>query len=332
MRTLPLLLMVLDVWCPALAARAAPAAAPPSTVLARVKERNLVRCGGVERPGLAQALPGGGAGGLEVDVCRAIAAGVLGSAHRFEFRLYAGPGDLDSVKEGHDDVLFLTGSEIVEHELSGAVLPVAPVFVEAHALMVATASPRQHVAELAGDGICFLIGSSTARSLEAYFDGLHRSFLRHPYSEGGEMSDAYAVQRCHALAGEATALAKLRRGSGVNGITSRLLPEPLAAFPILAATGTEDGHWSAIVAWTVHTLVSAERPETRWYAGGARAMPVAGPLLGLDAGWQRRVLEAVGSYGDIFERNLGKRSPLQLDRGLNANQLQGGLLMSPYLD
>ena len=146
------------------------------------------------------------------------------------------------------------------------------------------------------------------------------------------MDDAYGVQRCHAITGEMTTLARLRLQPGVNRLASRILPEPLAAFPIVAATGTDDGRWSAIVAWTVHTLVSAERPETSWYPGGAGAMPIAAPELGLDKDWQRNVIGAVGNYGDIFERNLGKGSPLKLERGLNANQLHGGLLLSPFLD
>ena len=86
------------------------------------------------------------------------------------------------------------------------------------------------------------------------------------------------------------------------------------------------------MAWTVATLIAGERRETAWYAGGAGAMPVAAPKLGLDAGWQRRVLAAVGHYGDIFERHLGKGSPLKLERGLNANQADGGLLLGPFLE
>jgi general L-amino acid transport system substrate-binding protein len=101
---------------------------------------------------------------------------------------------------------------------------------------------------------------------------------------------------------------------------------------VLVSTGTDDGQWSAIVAWTVDTLVSAERPETRWYAGGAGAMPVEAKELGLEKEWQRRVLAAVGNYGDIFERNLGKSSPFKLERGPNANQYLGGLLLSPFLE
>ena len=100
----------------------------------------------------------------------------------------------------------------------------------------------------------------------------------------------------------------------------------------MAATGTTDAKWSAIVAWTVDMLISAERPETQRYAGGAGAMPVAAPELGLDKGWQSRVLAAVGNYGDIFEQNLGKGSRLKIDRGLNVNQFRGGLLLAPFLE
>ncbi len=71
----------------------------------------------------------------------------------------------------------------------------------------------------------------------------------------------------------------------------------------------------AVVAWTVNTLTSAERPETHWYGGDAGAMLFAAQELSLDKGWQRRVLAAVGNYGDIFERHLGKGSPLKLDYG-----------------
>ena len=88
----------------------------------------------------------------------------------------------------------------------------------------------------------------------------------------------------------------------------------------------------AIVAWTVHVLVSAERPETHWYHGGAKALPIVAPDLGLDQGWQARVIAAVGHYGQIYDRNLGKASPLKLPRGLNANQLGGGLMLSPFLE
>lgn len=302
------------------------------SVAGRVKLRGVVRCGGVERPGLAQVDGEGRWRGLEVDICRAVAAAVLGSPERFEFRKYETPKEFDALREQQDDIFFLSGSEIHEQKLAGRIVPGPAVFVESHAVMVPSSSPVQHVGDLGKNSVCYMIGSSTERSLSAYFDGLHKEWLRRPFSEDGEMLDTYNAQNCRAIASEVTTLASFRLNGGVNRLESRILPEKLSAFPVIAATGTDDAKWALIVAWTVDTLISGERPETRWYAGGAGAMPIAGPDVGLDREWQRRVLEAVGHYGDIFDRNLGKRSALRLERGLNANQLHGGLMLSPFLD
>ena len=325
MRCLPALLVLIGVLGSTSGARA-------GSVIEGVKARNTLRCGSVERPGLAHEIGHGRWSGLEVDVCRAIAAVVLGSSERIEYHAYDTPKDFDAVRRQQDDVYFLTGSEIDAQKLAGQIVPGPTVFVESHAVMVASSSPAHHVANLAGNSICFLIGSPVERSLAAYFDALHQSWLRQPFSERGEMVDSYNVQNCHAIAGEITTLAATALDPGANRLSSRILEEPLTVFPLMAATGTGDGQWSAIVAWTVHTLIAAERPETRWYAGGAGAMPVTAPELGLDNEWQHRALTQVGNYGTIFERNLGKGSPLRLDRGLNANQLRGGQLLSPFLD
>ncbi len=325
MQLLLTLLVMLNVCCSLSIAVAGP-------VLEHVKARGVVRCGSIERPGLASEDNQGRWMGLNVDICRGIAAAVLGSADHIEYHEYEAPKQFDAVRNQEDDVYFLTGSEINEQKLAGKVVPGPTVFVESHAVMVPSDSAANHVSDLAGNTICFMIGSLTERSINAYFDALHKNWLRMPYSEDGEMNDAYNVQRCHAIAGEITALAATRLNPGVNRLSSRFLPEPLSVFPVMAATGTADAQWSAIVAWTVDTLISAERPETHWYAGGAGAMPVAAPELGLDEGWQRRVLEAVGNYGDIFERYLGKNSRFKLDYGLNANQFMGGLLLSPFLE
>jgi general L-amino acid transport system substrate-binding protein len=325
MRFLLVILVSLLVCCSISIARA-------GSVVDRVKARNVVSCGSVERPGLASIADEKRWSGLTVDICRGIAAAVLGSPERIEYHVYDTPKDFDAVRKQRDDVYFLTGSEVNEHKLAGKVVPGPTIFVEFHAVMTASTSTAQHLDDLAGDSICFLIGSSVERSLSAYFDSIKKGWMRRAFSEEGEMIDTYNVQNCHALAGEITTLAKVRLERGVNQLSSRILPEPLTAFPLMAMTGTVDAQWSAIVAWTVHTLVSAERPEMRWYAGGAGAMPIVAPELGLDKEWQYRVLAAVGSYGDIFERNLGRNSQLKLDRGLNANQLRGGLLLSPFLD
>ncbi len=325
MRILSMLLPLLFVCCSISEATA-------GGVTERVKARGFVRCGSVARPGMASADVHGRWTGLEVDVCRAAAAAVLGSPERIEYHAYGTPKDFDAVRNQQDDIYFLTGSEIDEQKLAGKVLPGPAVFFESHAVMAPAGSAEQHVDDLSGNSICFPTGSPVERTLNAYFDRTHKNWFRRGFTEDGEMIDAYNAQSCHALAGEITTLASVRLDPGVNRLSSRILPETLAVFPVMAATGTEDAQWSSIVAWTVHTLVNAERPETRWYAGGAGAMPVLAPELGLDKDWQRRVLAAAGNYGEIFERNLGKRSALKIDRGPNANNIDGGLLLGPFIE
>ena len=213
---------------------AAPQTVQPRGVLERVKARGMVRCGSVERPGLAQVGAQGGWSGLEVDVCRAIAVATVGSVDRVDYRAYGAPRSFDAVRSGQDDVSFLTGAEVSEQKLAGHVLPVATVFIESHAVMVPAAAREQHVRNLAGASICAMIGSSSERGLENYFESLHKSWFRQPFSEDGEMQDAYKVQLCRGIAGELTSLAQIAREPGVNRLSSRILPEPLEVFPIIS--------------------------------------------------------------------------------------------------
>jgi general L-amino acid transport system substrate-binding protein len=302
------------------------------SVVDRIKARGYVRCAAAVRPGLAYTDRSGRWHGLEVDICRGVATAVVGSQDRISFSQYDTPKQYEAAGNGTDDLYFLTAMEIVNNGLVGKVLPGPTVFVESDRVLVPDAALVRHVADLAGDSICFMIASSSEHSLNTYFDGLHKSFDRRPFSEDGEMNDSYNSQHCHSVAGEITTLAVTRLSRQNPHMGGRILPEPLTVFPIIAATGTQDGQWSALVAWTIHTLISAERPETKWYAGGVRAMPIEAPELGLDKNWQERVVKAAGNYGDIFERNLGKRSPLKLKRGFNANQINGGLLLSLFIE
>ncbi len=315
--------LLLGAWC---------ASAWCQSTLDRVAGAGVVRCAGVERPGLAQDLSTGHGSGLLVDICRAVATAILGSPDRVAFRGYVSEADFDRVRRGADDLYFLTGAEINAHALAGFVLPGPTVFIAAHGVMVPAGAPELHLGAMAGTGICFRIGEPAERSLEAWFERNQAAWLRHAFSEDGEMMDAYAVQRCHGVAGELGWLAHQRRAGGARLAGSRILPEPLNVFPLVAATGTGDARWAAVVAWTINTLVNADRPETTWYAGGPRAMPVTAPQLGLTAGWQARVIAATGSYRSIFARHLGADSGLHLEgRSLPQDQPGDSTLM-PYVE
>ena len=303
------------------------------SVLDQIKAQGVLRCGGVERPGLISISDQGNAGGLELDICRALTSVVLGPQGRLEFRRYDSAKDFDSLRDGTDEVAFLTGSEILDHKLVGDLVPGPPIFYETTAVMVAANSPLQRLSELGGKPICYSLGGNAQRHLEAWFAAHHLDFIRQGFQEDVEMLDAYDVQYCQAMAGEATTLAAVRLNSGAEHLKSRILAEPLAAFPIIATTGTRDAQWTAIVAWTINTLIRAETPSTDWAAGGIDSLTIlAVPDLGLDKDWQKRLIDVVGTYADLYRRNLGIASPLALPRGLNAPWQDGGLMLVPYAD
>jgi general L-amino acid transport system substrate-binding protein len=289
------------------------------SVLDRVRAAGVVHCGATERPGLAEET-----GGLLADLCRAVAVAVLGPQGRAAFGIYDSDRSFDAVRRGTDDVFFLGGGDVVDQHLGGAVLPGPVVYAETISVMVKDGSAARHVADLAGHSICFPLGDAAQRNLAAWFDAHHLAFTPNGYQETDEMTDAFDAGACDALAEETTALAAFR-GRG----DARILPEPLTVFPLLAMTGTSDAAWSAAVAWVMDTVIAADTPVQHWAAGGVDALPLdAMPALGLTAGWQARMIAAVGSYDQIRRRNLGET--LRLPAGPNQDWRDGGALLAPH--
>ena len=291
----------------------------------RIRAEGTLHCGAVERPGIAEVSPTGGAIGVAVDLCRAVAIAVLGPSGRVSFTLYDAPHSYDGVRRGRDQVAFLTGGEIAAQDLGRFVVPGPTVLVSTIGIMVPEASPVRRLGDLGGQMVCLLIGSLGQRALESTVARLHLEISRLAFEEDVEMLDAYNVGKCGAVVGEATYLADFRRNSGVRHLASRLLPEILAADPIIAVTPQADGAWAADVAWVIDALLLSDAPADAWVAQAADAVPVQHPT-GLRQGWRADVSAAVGSYGAIVRRDL--TDLLGLAPGPNA-LWPSGLLLPP---
>jgi general L-amino acid transport system substrate-binding protein len=302
-----------------------------AATLDRVRASGVIRCGAVARPGLIEATARG-AEGLLVDLCRAIGAAAAGPSVKVEATAYESGPDFAALRAGRDDVDFLSGGEIFADRLAGLVVPGPPVFFASIALMVPRASTAERPADLAGQPICFLQGDASHRALEAYFAERRLPFERMGFQEEDELYDAFDAGHCLALAGEATTLAAVRLAGERNRRGARILAEPLARFPILAAAGPADAAWAAVVFWTLESLVAADRAKRPWSAGGADSLPIDPAALGLAPGSLRNALAATGTYSAILRRNVGEDSPLALPLGANALVDQGGLLAPPYAE
>jgi general L-amino acid transport system substrate-binding protein len=299
-------------------------------IVDRIKSSGVIRCGGVPRPGLlGQSTDGRQAPGLYLDLCRAIGAALIGGEGRFEFHLYDSEKSFGRIEDGGDDLSFLDGSDIADHRLAGKVALGPPVYFVSTAAMVHADSDARRLTDLAGKSICFYQSASAHRHLEGWMAARSLSFARMAYTEYGELYDAYNARICDAQVGESGDLAAARLTESAE-TPSRILAEPLATFPVFAATPASDPQFSAIVAWTIDALERAELTPSPWAAGGLESLGVDGRELGLADDWAKRVIGAAGSYADIYARNLGDRSRFNLPRGPNAPIEVGGLFVTPY--
>jgi general L-amino acid transport system substrate-binding protein len=301
------------------AALAAPRA-DAAGMLDRVRAAGMLRCGAAERPGVAEAEEAT-ARGVAVDLCRAVAIAVLGPTGRISFRIYDSERDFGAVRQGTDELAFLSGDDIADHALTGAILPGPVAVIDGIGIMVPETSPVHSMADLNGKTVCLMIASGAQRVLERAVAALHLDIGRIAFQEDSEMLDAYNVQRCQAVVGETTYLADMRRDGGVNRLQSRLLP-PLVVDPVIAATPVADGSWGALVYWVIGALMRAGSADDGWEAA---AFPVNARALGLQADWREMVLAQVGSYAEIVRRNFGA---LGIGAGPNA-PWPSGVMVAP---
>src|SRR3984957_20193506 len=299
------------------------------SIVDRIKSSGVIRCGGAPRPGLVSQSPGGAPSGLYLDLCRGIGAALLGPEGRIEFHPYDSDKAFARVTDGADDLNFLDGSDIADHRLAGPVALGPAIYFVTTAVMVHGLAPIQKLSDLAGESICFYQGDIAHLNLEASMAVRRLDFVRMGYMEYGELHDAYNSGVCDAQVGESGDLAAARLEEHAAS-ASRILIEPLATFPVLAATPASDPQWSAIVAWSTYALQRAEIPATPWTPAGLKSLGIDGRDLGLAEDWTKRVVGAAGSYLDMSTRNLGKGSPLTLPRGPSEPAEVGGLFVTPF--
>ncbi len=283
--------------------------------LDRVRQSGVVHCGAAARAGFADAGEDGRIGGLAVDLCRALTIAVLGPAGRTEFHIYESARDYDAVRDGADEVAFLTADAVSDQGLAPAIIPGPPVFVTE---LTAMTQPRRP-GTLDGATVCFMAGSPAHQALEAWVTRTRTVVARIGFQETSEMQDAYDSGRCDAMADEATELAEFRADApGRAGAT--ILPA-LGVTPVFAATSTADGTWAGLAGWAMAAVVQSEPNPNPW-RGDAPGIKIAG----LRPSWLSDTAAALGTYADMMNRNVGPASRLNLRPGPTALWPEGALL------
>lgn len=308
-----------------------------------VRERDVLRCGvNGEIHGLSHRSNDGDWSGMDVDLCRAVAAAVLGSAQKIELIALSTAERFSALREGKIDLLTRNTTWTQARDLTEGVSFAAILYYDGQGFMVPRAADIRSTLELAEARVCAIAETTSIDNATGYFKRHQMPMTLTQYPDIKAAAAAYLGGECTALTGDRTQLFVLR-AELEQPDAQRILPEMISREPLAPAVAKEEARLLDLVRWTLFTLINAEEmgisadnvdtAKARAQSDAVRTLldldGESAATLGVEPGWGYRVIKAVGNYGEVFERNLGKASGLDIKRGMNALWSQGGLLYAP---
>jgi general L-amino acid transport system substrate-binding protein len=309
--------------------------------LDQIKASGTLSCGlNVETPEYTIDDAHGNRAVFDADICKAIAVAVLGPQAKFKVIPYRDEAEsFKGLKAGEVAVLATASANFRTTGANSGIGFSRPVLYDFQGLLVnktmGIASPK----DLSGKKVCFIVDSEMEYEVAAYMEREKIKWIPFPFSEEGEMEAALLTDNCAAISADLTQLSYEKIGFRKLAQNFEILPDVVAKEPLATAYRVDDPQWAAIVNWTVEALIQAE--ESGVTQSNMPAMRKSddmavqrllgtqkgyGQFLALDDAWAARIVEAVGNYGELFERDLGKSSPMKLPRGPNNLWTHGGLM------
>ncbi len=319
---------------------AAPDFASPT--LAAIKRRGRLNCGVHEGlVGFAYTDNRGEWRGFDVDFCRALAAAVLGNENAVRFVPLTSSQRFEALRSGRVDVLWRSTSWTLAREAREGVRFAGVNYYDGQGFLVRRSLDLASAAELNGARVCMQRASTTELNVADWFRARGLEYTPVVAVNEEAARAAYGREDCDALSADISALAAART-TLTNPEQHAILPDVISKEPLGPAVKRGDEAWTSVVRWTLNALVLAEElgvtsdnademartsrsPAVRRLLGTEGEV---GPMLGLRKDWAKAAIEAEGNYGEIFSRNVGTDSPLDLARGLNAqwNARPAGLI------
>jgi len=316
-------------------------------VLNGVKSRGQLRCGVSEDiPGFSERDANGYWRGLEVDFCRAVAAAVLNDPDKVEFVPLQTTARFPALQTRRVDLLLANTTWTLTREAVLRVRFPGILLYDGQGFMVAAGAKVATLADLDGATICVEKGTTHQRTLEAYFKANGRSVKPMLMASAQKAAAGLFAGQCQAYTADSGELAAMRlRAPGGPG-SFVILPEYISREPISPVVWGGDPEWATVIRWVLNILILGEEygvtrdrldEEIKENRNPLlRQDPYEGKIiaqaLGIEPQWGIRALRAVGNYGEVFERNVGRNSPLKIERGLNRLWMHGGLHYSPAID
>ncbi len=307
-----------------------------------VKKAGVLKCGvNTGLPGFSEVDSKGAWRGLDVDYCRALAAAVLGDASKVKYSPLNAKERFTALQSGEIDVLSRNTTNTETRDTTLGLNFVGVMYYDGQGFMVPKSLGIKSAKELDGATVCIQAGTTTEMNLADYFRSNKMKFKAITFDTNDQVDKAFLAGRCDILTTDQSGLYAART-KFKNPEKFVILPEIISKEPLAPAVRQGDDQWFNIAKWTRNALLTAEEkgitsanvdenkksndPETKRLLGIEGSL---GKNLGLDPDAFARAIKQVGNYGEIFERNVGAKTPLKISRGLNAAWNKGGLQYSP---
>ncbi len=300
-----------------------------------IRGRGKLICGVSEGlPGFSEKDRTGAWRGFDVDFCKAVAAAILGDVAKVEYLPLSSESRFEVLTARRVDLLSRNSTWTMSRDLELGVEFAGIIYFDGQGFLVPAVYGATSALQLDGANICVLSGTTSEKNAAAYFEKnrLKVSFQR--FAERSAARTAYAAGKCDAFTGDRSALAAERSLLPVPQ-DHVILRDVISKEPLSPVTREGDPQWTGLVRWTLFALIEAEERDLNSKTIGTQretAISLGAPAtkaLGLPADWLVKVIGGIGNYEEIFDRNLGADTPLDLGRGLNALWTKGGLLYAP---
>ncbi len=310
--------------------------------LSDVKARGSLKCG--VNPGLAGFAAPDSNGvwkGIDTEICRAVAAAIFGDGSKVTFVPLSAQQRFTAIQSGEVDILSRNTTLTFQREASLGLLFTQVVYYDGQGFITKKSSGIKNGKGLNRKSVCVQPGTTTELNLADFARNNNITIKPVVIEKFDDSVAAYAAGRCDAYTTDASGLAAIRATSK-DPAAHIILPDIISKEPLAPAVRQGDDKWYNIVNWTIRALINAEEYGiTKNNASslvGSGSQDVKRILnseiassIGLDASFALNAIKAVGNYGEIFDANVGKNSPLKLERGLNALWNKGGIIYAPPL-
>ena len=279
--------------------------------------------------------------GLDVDSARAVAAGIFGDPEKVKFVTLTTQTRFTALQSKEIDVLFRNATRTLTRETDLGLNFVTVNYYDGQGFLIPKKLGVKSAMELGGASVCVLPGTTTEQNAADFFRTNKLTMKPVVIEQNTELNQAFFAGRCDVLTSDASQLAGIR-AVAPNPKDYEILPEIISKEPLAPAVRHGDEQWRDIVDFCVLAMIAAEdfgitsknvdemlkseNPKIKRFLG---VTPGNGKALGLDEKFAYNIVKLVGNYGEVFERNVGVNTKLEIKRGLNAQWNKGGLMYAP---